>query len=288
MSKHAQTTPTVPGVVTPITERAHVQAERAPQPAAARAEAPQGLKLRHLRYFVTVVDTCTFTHAAQRLFIAQPTLSQQIQPVEQIVGTALRHRHRGGVLPTAAGTVLAEAARDGAVGSRSRDEPDPSGGGPGSAAGRACQRTCLIHWQARPPAGCEGQPMPLRSPPPGWIQRSTRISRRSASARPTPGRYEALAANWSAVRPGTGRLGLPRPRTARQARQRGVPPAGRPSGRGDHRPPPVRGRRRHGRGPDRAHPRRAGDDDGRSGGRQCPWCRPWQASAGSSRGRRAG
>jgi len=74
--------------------------------------APQSLELRHLRYFVAVADAGTFTRAAERLFIAQPTLSQQIRRLEQIVGTALLHRRRDGVQLTAAGTVLLEAARD--------------------------------------------------------------------------------------------------------------------------------------------------------------------------------
>jgi DNA-binding transcriptional LysR family regulator len=78
----------------------------------ADTQAPQGLELRHLRYFVAVADAGTFTHAAERLFIAQPTLSQQIQRLEQIVGTPLLHRRREGVRLTAPGTVLLEAARD--------------------------------------------------------------------------------------------------------------------------------------------------------------------------------
>ena len=88
------------------------QAEPLPRPAAAGAGAPQGVELRHLRYFVAVADAGTFTYAAERLFIAQPTLSQQIRRLEQIVGTPLLHRRREGVRLTAAGTVLLESARD--------------------------------------------------------------------------------------------------------------------------------------------------------------------------------
>jgi DNA-binding transcriptional LysR family regulator len=73
---------------------------------------PQAVELRHLRYFVAVADAGTFTRAAERLFIAQPTLSQQIRRLEQIVGTPLLHRRRAGVALTAAGTVLLQAARD--------------------------------------------------------------------------------------------------------------------------------------------------------------------------------
>jgi len=65
-----------------------------------------------LRYFAAVADAGTFTRAAERLFIAQPTLSQQMQRLEQVVGTPLLRRGRGGVRLTAAGTVLLEAARD--------------------------------------------------------------------------------------------------------------------------------------------------------------------------------
>jgi DNA-binding transcriptional LysR family regulator len=92
--------------------QAQAQAEAVPRPAAAGAAAPQGIELRHLRYFAAVADAGTFTRAAQRLFIAQPTLSQQIHRLEHIVGTPLLHRRRDGVQPTAAGTVLLAAARD--------------------------------------------------------------------------------------------------------------------------------------------------------------------------------
>ncbi len=48
-----------------------------------------GLELRHLLYLVAVADAGIFTHAAERMFIAQPTLSQQIRRPEEMVGTPL-------------------------------------------------------------------------------------------------------------------------------------------------------------------------------------------------------
>jgi DNA-binding transcriptional LysR family regulator len=78
----------------------------------ASTQAPQGLELRHLRYLVAVAEAGTFTRAAERLFIAQPSLSQQIGRLEQLVGTPLLHRRRDGVRLTAAGAVLLDAARN--------------------------------------------------------------------------------------------------------------------------------------------------------------------------------
>jgi DNA-binding transcriptional LysR family regulator len=78
----------------------------------AGAQAPQGLELRHLRYFAAVADAGTFTRAAEHLFIAQPTLSQQIGRLEQLVGTPLLVRGRDGVRLTTAGEVLVDVSRD--------------------------------------------------------------------------------------------------------------------------------------------------------------------------------
>jgi DNA-binding transcriptional LysR family regulator len=70
-----------------------------------------GVELRHLRYFVAVADAGTFRHAAERMSVAQPTLSQQIRRLEELVGTPLLYRLRNGVRPTRAGTVLLEESR---------------------------------------------------------------------------------------------------------------------------------------------------------------------------------
>src|SRR5712671_557869 len=74
--------------------------------------APLAIELRHLRYFVALADAGSFTHAAEQLFIAQPTLSQQIRRLEESIGTPLLHRRREGLRLTAAGSVLLEESRN--------------------------------------------------------------------------------------------------------------------------------------------------------------------------------
>ena len=75
------------------------------------AGAPLAIELRHLRYFVALADAGSFTHAAEQMFIAQPTLSQQIRRLEELVGTQLLQRRREGLQLTQAGAVLLDASR---------------------------------------------------------------------------------------------------------------------------------------------------------------------------------
>ncbi|HME65437.1 MAG TPA: LysR family transcriptional regulator, partial [Streptosporangiaceae bacterium] len=75
------------------------------------AGAASAIELRHLRYFVALADAGSFTRAAERVFIAQPTLSQQIRRLEEIVGAPLLQRRRDGVHLTKAGVVLLDASR---------------------------------------------------------------------------------------------------------------------------------------------------------------------------------
>jgi len=72
------------------------QAEPVTPPKAA-AGAPLAIELRHLRYFVALAEAGSFTHAAEKMFIAQPTLSQQIRRLEEIVGAPLLRRRREGL-----------------------------------------------------------------------------------------------------------------------------------------------------------------------------------------------
>jgi DNA-binding transcriptional LysR family regulator len=80
-------------------------------PPKAVAGAQLAIELRHLRYFVALADAGSFTRAAERMFVAQPTLSQQIRRLEEIVGTRLLQRRREGLQLTMAGAVLLEASR---------------------------------------------------------------------------------------------------------------------------------------------------------------------------------
>jgi DNA-binding transcriptional LysR family regulator len=64
-----------------------------------------------LRYLVAIADAGTITQAAERLFVTQPTLSQQIRRLEEMVGTPLLDRRHDGVRLTDAGSILLEESR---------------------------------------------------------------------------------------------------------------------------------------------------------------------------------
>jgi len=69
------------------------------------------MNLEQLRGFVEVAGVGNFTRAAERLHLAQPSLSRQIATLEQDLGAELFHRARGGSSLTAAGESLLPLAR---------------------------------------------------------------------------------------------------------------------------------------------------------------------------------
>jgi LysR family hca operon transcriptional activator len=70
------------------------------------------MELRHLRYFVAVVEEGSLTTAAElRLHTSQPSLSRQIRDLESQVGVELLFRSVHGVELTAAGKAFLDHAR---------------------------------------------------------------------------------------------------------------------------------------------------------------------------------
>jgi DNA-binding transcriptional LysR family regulator len=68
--------------------------------------------LRQMKYFVTVVDCNSFTEAAERCYISQSAISQQIQSLEKDLGVELIHRENRGFTLTPAGSYFYGRSRD--------------------------------------------------------------------------------------------------------------------------------------------------------------------------------
>jgi DNA-binding transcriptional LysR family regulator len=69
------------------------------------------MELRHLKYFIAVAEELHFARAAGRLHIAQPSLSKQIQQLEQELGFPLFYRTKQRVELLDSGHVFLDEAR---------------------------------------------------------------------------------------------------------------------------------------------------------------------------------
>jgi DNA-binding transcriptional LysR family regulator len=69
------------------------------------------MNLRQLQYFLAIADEGSFTRAAERLLVAQPSLSQQIKSLERELGGPLLERLPTGVRLTSAGKAFEPEAR---------------------------------------------------------------------------------------------------------------------------------------------------------------------------------
>ena len=70
------------------------------------------VELRLFLYFVTLSQELHFSRAATRLGISPPTLTHQIQKLEQLVGTVLFNRKKAGLSLTEAGKRFLQHARE--------------------------------------------------------------------------------------------------------------------------------------------------------------------------------
>src|SRR5713226_3163141 len=64
------------------------------------------MSLRQIRYFLAVAKSGSFSAAARRAHVSQPSLCVQIKQLEERVGAKLLLRHSRGVELTAAGTAF--------------------------------------------------------------------------------------------------------------------------------------------------------------------------------------
>ncbi|PKN35132.1 MAG: hypothetical protein CVU61_05560 [Deltaproteobacteria bacterium HGW-Deltaproteobacteria-19] len=76
-----------------------------------RQDYSRSISFQHLESLVALADTGSFSRAAQRLHLSQPSLTRHIQNLEELVGTPLVVRQREGGILTAEGRLLCDFAR---------------------------------------------------------------------------------------------------------------------------------------------------------------------------------
>lgn len=70
------------------------------------------MDLKQIEYIVTIAEERNITRAAEKLFLTQSGLNQQLLRLERSLGTPLFFRSRGDCQPTEAGEIYLESARE--------------------------------------------------------------------------------------------------------------------------------------------------------------------------------
>lgn len=70
------------------------------------------MDLRQLQYIVAIAEENNITHAAEKLYITQSALNQQLLKLEKELGVPLFHRSRTDWRPTEAGEIYLKAAKE--------------------------------------------------------------------------------------------------------------------------------------------------------------------------------
>lgn len=105
------------------------------------------LELRHLRLVQAIALERSVSRAARRLHLSQPAVSHALRGLEDLLGSRLFHRERGGMRPTSEGEVVLRSAR--LVLEQVRDLQRELEGRPGGFAGEVSLTTqcyTAYHW----------------------------------------------------------------------------------------------------------------------------------------------
>lgn len=66
------------------------------------------MEFRQLRYFIEIIKSQNYSNAAKNLFVTQPTLSWNMNKLQEELGTKLMYQVGNKVMPTTAGSILFE------------------------------------------------------------------------------------------------------------------------------------------------------------------------------------
>jgi len=117
-------------------------------------------QLRQLKIFIAAVETLSFTQAAKRVHLSQPSVTEQIRALEESVGQTLFNRQNNRLQLTPAGQQLAIRAREllALADDALREVRDAVGGTPGAIRVAAPQTLCtsvlvpqLLHFAGKYP-----------------------------------------------------------------------------------------------------------------------------------------